>query len=233
MPRKYVVGADAPVGPKNVTNPPQPFRRHLKPRPCPGEAEQLPERDEHLHGGADDEDELQIRDRRDGEIDAQPRRPDERRDGKPLHQNAPPQRREHDAHDARHRHRVQEKQPRRERHGRDREGREQDRRDHEHQRHRQQHHVDVEMRVGLFGRLLLADEVADGDAVELRDLREDIDVGQALAPLPLGNGLIGVIELAREVQLGILMGFAVSGDIFCYGAPQRLFVLDHKDAPFP
>lgn len=69
--------------------------------------------------------------------------------------------------------------------------------------------------------------------VELRDLREDIDVGQALAPLPLGNGLIGVIELARKVQLGILMGFAVSGDIFCCGAPQRLFVLDHKDAPFP
>lgn len=56
------------------------------------------------------------------------------------------------------------------------------------------------MRVGLFGRLLLADEVADGDAVELRDLREDIDIGQALAPLPLGNGLIGVIELARKVS---------------------------------
>lgn len=70
------------------------------------------------------------------------------------------------------------------------------------------------MRVGLFGRLLLADEVADGDAVELRDLREDIDIGQPFAPLPLGNGLIGVIELARKVQLGILMGFAVSGDIF-------------------
>ena len=76
-------------------------------------------------------------------------------------------------------------------------------------------------------------EVADGHAVELRDLREDIDIGQPLAPLPLGNGLIGVIELARKVQLGILMGFAVSGDIFCCGAPQRLFVLDHKDAPFP
>lgn len=72
----------------------------------------------------------------------------------------------------------------------------------------------MKMRVGLLGRLLFSNEVADSHAVELRDLREDIYVRQTLSALPLGNGFIGVIELARKVQLGVLMGFAVSGDVF-------------------
>ena len=91
----------------------------------------------------------------------------------------------------------------------------------------------MKMRVGLLGRLLFSNEVADGHAVELRDLRKDIHVRQTLSALPLGNGFIGVIELACKVQLGVLMGFAVSGDVFCDGSPQCLFVLKHKDAPFP
>ena len=85
----------------------------------------------------------------------------------------------------------------------------------------------MQMRIGLLGRLLLADEVADRHAVELRDLREDIHVGQTLAALPFGHGFVGIIELPGQIQLGVLVRLAIGGDVFGDGAPQRLFVLDH------
>ena len=65
----------------------------------------------------------------------------------------------------------------------------------------------------LLRRLFFADEVADRDAVEVGDAREDIDVGQTLSALPLRDGFVGIIQLRRQIHLRILVRLAVRGDI--------------------
>ena len=147
--------------------------------------------------------------------------------------DAPPQTGKDDAHNRSHRNGVDEEQPRAERHLRDQERRKQHRRDGEHQRHRKRQNEQMIIRLVLFRRLHLADEVADRNAVQIGNLRQNIDIRKALSALPFGDGFVGVVELARKVQLGVLMGLAVGGDIFCDSPPQRLFVLNHKKTPFP
>ena len=69
-------------------------------------------------------------------------------------------------------------------------------------------------------RLGLADELADGRAVEAGDLGQHIEIRQALAPLPFGYGLVGIAELLPQRGLGIAVGLAVAGDIFPHQGPQ-------------
>ena len=79
-------------------------------------------------------------------------------------------------------------------------------------------------RLGGLRRLDLADQVADCDAVEIGDLRKDIDIRKALAALPLGDGLVGIIQFFGKAELGVLVRLAISGNVFGHSPAQRGFV---------
>ena len=80
------------------------------------------------------------------------------------------------------------------------------------------------VRLRLLRRLDLSDERTDAHAVEIGDLAEDIHIRQALAPLPLGDGFVGIIELCRKIELGVMVRLAIGRNVFCDGFAQSGFV---------
>ena len=80
------------------------------------------------------------------------------------------------------------------------------------------------MGLGLLRRLNLADERADAHAVKLGDLAENIHVRQALAPLPFGDGFVGIIELRRKIELRVMVRLAVLRDVLRHRFAQGCFV---------
>ena len=151
-----------------------------KPSLFPIFPEQLPENDQNLKRGADDEQKRQVWQPQ-RQIQTHAERPDQNRDRNALLPDAPPEAGKDNADDGGDRHGKHEEKPRAEGDLRDEEGAEQRGGDHENQRDRQQQDEHVIRRLGLLRRLDLADEVADGDAVEIGNLRQDENVGQAFS----------------------------------------------------
>ena len=80
------------------------------------------------------------------------------------------------------------------------------------------------VRLRLLRRLDFSDERADAHAVKVGDLAEDIHVRQALAPLPFGDGFVGIIELRRKIELRVMVRLAVLRDVLRHRFAQGCFV---------
>ena len=79
-------------------------------------------------------------------------------------------------------------------------------------------------RLGGLRRLDLADQIADRDAVEVGNLRQNIDIRDALSALPFGDGFVGIIQLLGKPGLCVLMGLSVGGNVFGDGSAQCGFI---------
>ena len=61
--------------------------------------------------------------------------------------------------------------------------------------------------------VVVGEQIVHADAEDLRHLQQHIGVGYGLAPLPLGYGLIGIIQLRAKLRLGQFLFRAQLDDI--------------------
>ena len=60
---------------------------------------------------------------------------------------------------------------------------------------------------------MLVHEIVERDAEQLRELDQNAHVGNAVALLPFGNGLIGIVEFLRKFELRHVRKFSQTCDI--------------------
>ena len=65
--------------------------------------------------------------------------------------------------------------------------------------------------------------------VKIRNFGENKNIRRSLCPFPLGDGFVGIIELLRQIRLGISVLFPVISNVFCNALLQQFFRFVHSD----
>ena len=73
----------------------------------------------------------------------------------------------------------------------------------------------------------LVDKLVERDAEEFGKAHEDADVGDAVALLPLGDRLIGIVELFRKVRLRHVRHLAKPHDVFADDLGKAVLIFFH------
>ena len=89
------------------------------------------------------------------------------------------------------------------------------------------HQGDQQMLRACFRHLLLAQQILHGNIIQVGDLGQNINVRRSLRALPLGNGLVRVVQFFRQPCLRVAVELAIISNILRDPLTQDLFAFQH------